>query len=283
MDFSPPSEREITPFFASLHGYVAIAEELPLARLPKLMNAYFETCTAAIEEGGGTLDQFVGDAIIAMFGAPATQPDHALRACVAALRCQRGMMELRARLASDVEPWPERVRRMRLRVGLHTGVATLGHMGTATRFNYTMMGDHVNRAARLESAAKSFGVWTLCSGTTYEACERASPGRVVFRSIGSLIVVGRPRPLELFELMALREDATPRMRECIAVFAAGHACYQQRDWAGAIRLFEKSAALESDQPTNVTEDVTNASQHFLRLARRCASDPGAVSPAAEGE
>ena len=88
---------------------------------------------------------------------------------------------------------------MQTRVGLNTGVCMIGNMGSRTRFNYTMMGDNVNLAARMESGAKSYGVWTLCTEATKLACEQTHSGRIVFRSLGRIIVKGRAHPLELFE------------------------------------------------------------------------------------
>src|SRR5690242_6796938 len=89
-----PTAAEITPFFASVHNYVGIAEQVPLERLPKLMNAWFGVCTGAIQDEGGLLDKYIGDAVVGMFGAPLPLPDHALRACVASLRCQARVDQL---------------------------------------------------------------------------------------------------------------------------------------------------------------------------------------------
>jgi adenylate cyclase len=160
------SEVELTPFFSSIHSYVGLAELMPLPLLGELLNAYFDACVTAIQEQGGTIDKFIGDAIVAMFGVPLPTPDHALRACVAALRCQTRVSELRERLRQEGNRWPPLVQYLRMRIGLHTGKAIVGNLGTKTRFNFTMMGDNVNLAARMESGAKSYGVWTLCTDAT---------------------------------------------------------------------------------------------------------------------
>jgi adenylate cyclase len=272
------SSSEITPFFANVQGYVGIAEQVPLARLPELMNAWFEACTSAIEEEGGTLDKYVGDVVVGMFGAPLQLPDHALHGCVAALKSQARVTELRAKLQRDPNPWPDLARQFRVRIGLHTGVAIVGNIGSRTRFNYTMLGDNVNLAARLESGAKSWGVWTLCTGATHDACERAAPGRVVFRRLGVVVVKGRTAGLALYEPAALREDATDQLRECIALFEAGLARYMERDWAGAIQHFEKSSGLERDQPGASPEIKLNPSTLYLDLARECQANPGTEPP-----
>lgn len=271
-------EREITPFFASVHSYVGVAEEVPLDRLLELMNTWLDACTTVIQEEGGTLDKYIGDAVVGMFGAPLPLPDHPLRACVAAVRCQKHVASLREKLQRDPSPWPELARQFRVRIGLHTGVAIVGNIGSRTRFNYTMLGDNVNLAARLESGAKSWGVWTLCTGATRAPCERAAPGRVVFRRLGAVAVKGRASCVDLYEPAALREDATDQLRECIALFEAGLARYVERDWAGAIQHFEQSARLERDQPGASPEIRLNPSTLYLDLAREYQANRGTEPP-----
>jgi adenylate cyclase len=269
-----PSEVELTPFFASIHSYVSLAEQLPALQLPELLNSYFEACVTEIQNEGGTLDKFIGDAIVAMFGAPLKAHDHAIRACIAAVRCQARVGEIRERLCRDESIWPERARHLRVRIGLHTGVAVVGNMGTATRFNFTMMGENVNLAARMESCAKSFGVWTLCTDVTQRACEEANSGRIVFRALGRIIVKGRADPIELFEPAGLRDHVSDQLRECIGVFEAGLSRWRERDWEGAIQAFEKSARLESDQPGTSPEIKVNPSTYYLDMARSYRANPG---------
>jgi adenylate cyclase len=262
-----PAEVEITPFFASVHSYVSLAEQMSLTQLRELLNTYFDACVTEIHGERGTVDKFIGDAIVAMFGAPLQTPDHALHGCVAALKCQARVAELRERLRREENKWPERARQLRVRIGLHTGVALVGNMGTKARLNYTMMGDNVNLAARMESGAKSYGVWTLCTDATQGACERTDPGRVIFRSLGRIVVNGRAKQLEIFEPMALRENVTDQLRECVEVFESGLACFRAHDWDGAIVHFEKSARIERDQPGAYAETPLNPSTLYLKMAR----------------
>lgn len=200
-------ECEITPFFATVCGYVGIAEQLPLALLPELMNGYYAACTAAIETNGGALDKFVGDSVVAMFGAPTFQRDHALRACLAALDLQERMDGLRVRFATEPGKWPACVQDFHVRIGIHTGTAIVGNMGTVTRFNFSMMGDNVNLAARLEKYAATYGVPILCSRATKHACDVASPGRIRFRPLGCVEITGRTEPLEIFEPVSRQQGA----------------------------------------------------------------------------
>jgi len=269
------AEVELTPFFASVHSYVGLAEQVSLVQLREIMNAYFDVVTAEITREGGTLDKYIGDAVVAMFGAPIKRPDHALRATVTALRCQTGIAALRDRFRREGDQWPEHARQLRVRTGLHTGVALVGNMGSRTRFNHTMMGDNVNLAARLESGAKNYGVWTLCTEATQRACEQAAPGRIVFRSLGRIIVKGRRNPVQLFEPVALREDASDRLRDCVATFEAGLGRFRERDYDGAIELLKKSARLEADQPGAAPEIRANPSTVFLAMAQSLKANPGA--------
>jgi adenylate cyclase len=267
------SEVELTPFFSSIHSYVGLAELMPLPLLGELLNAYFDACVTAIQEQGGTIDKFIGDAIVAMFGVPLPTPDHALRACVAALRCQTRVSELRERLRQEGNRWPPLVQYLRMRIGLHTGKAIVGNLGTKTRFNFTMMGDNVNLAARMESGAKSYGVWTLCTDATQRACEKADAGRIVFRPLGPIMVKGRTGLVELFEPVAFREDVSDQLRECISVFEAGLGRWRDRDWDGAIQHFEKSARLERNQPGTSPEIKINPSTLYLNMARSNRANP----------
>jgi len=184
--------------------------------------------------------------------------------------------ELRERLHKEGDRWPPLVRQLRMRIGLHTGKAIVGNLGTKLRFNFTMMGDNVNLAARMEAGAKSYGVWTLCTDATQRACERADAGRIVFLSLGPIMVKGRSGPVGLFEPVAFREDVSDRLRECISVFEAGLGRWRDRDWDGAVQIFEKSARLECDQPGTSPEIEVNPSTFYLKMARSYRANPGEV-------
>jgi adenylate cyclase len=265
--------RELTALFGSINSYVALAEQLPLAQLPEFMNAYLTTCTDAIQEEGGTLDKYIGDTVVAMFGAPIRLPNHALQACVAALKIQNQIAGLREKFRSEELKWPEIVHGLHVRIGLNSGMAIVGNMGTTTRFNYTMMGDEVNLAARMESGAKSWGVWTLCTGATMHACDRAHQGHVVFRSLGSIVVKGRTNPVELFEPIALSEDVTAELQECVSLFESGFARYVAQDWDGAEALFLRSSKLEPNQPGKSPGVKSNPSLVFIGLCNSLRADP----------
>jgi adenylate cyclase len=261
-------EENITAYFSDIQGFSVFSEKLPPDKLVVLMNEYLSVCTDIIQEEGGTLDKYIGDAVVAMFGAPLPLPDHAFRACVASQRIHLKLLELRATWEAEEGRWPRIVHEMQSRIGMNSGPVIVGNMGSRTRFNYTMMGDNVNLAARMESGAKSWGVYTLCTEATKAACERDGGDRVVFRALGRIVVRGRSSTVPIHEIVGLRETVTDRARECIRIFEEGLACHYRRDWEGALARFGQSVELEPNQP-GVTPGVsTNPSQVYIRIVQR---------------
>lgn len=241
-------EETVTAYFSDIQGFSTFSEQLPPPQLVDLINEYLTACTDIIQEEGGTLDKYIGDAVVAMFGAPVAQTDHAYRACVACLRTQARLAELRLKWLGEGPRWPAIVPAMRTRIGLNTGRAVVGNMGSRSRFNYTMMGDDVNLAARMESGAKSWGAYQLCTEATRAACEQHGGDRIVFRPLGRIVVKGRIHPVPIFEITGLKEHITAETRECLARFAAGLEHYHAQRWAEAEQEFRGSAALEPLQP-----------------------------------
>jgi adenylate cyclase len=266
-------EAEITAYFSDIQSFSAFSEQLPPGRLVDLMNEYLTACTDIVQEEGGTLDKYIGDAVVAMFGAPISLPDHAYRACVAAARVQAKLAELRERWRAEGETWPEIVREMRTRVGLNTGTAVIGNMGSRTRFSYTMMGDNVNLASRMESGAKSFGAYTMVTEATRRACEEHGGDRVVFRMLGRIAVVGRRQPVPVYEVLGLREHVAAETLACAETFAKAWERFAARDWSGARALFSESARLEPGQPGKGSGVKTNPSLVYLRLVEEYERNP----------
>jgi adenylate cyclase len=266
-------EEDITSYFSDIQSYSTFSEKLSPARLVELLNTYLTACTDIIQEEGGTLDKYIGDAVVAMFGAPIALPDHAYRACVAALRVQLKLDELRREWDAAGDVWPEGVRKMRSRIGLNSGSAIIGNMGSRTRFSYTMTGDNVNLAARMESGAKSWGVYSMCTEATKLACEKHGGDRVVFRPLGRIVVQGRTQPVPVHELVGLKEAVSPTTRECLAIFAAGLESYYQRDWSVALAKFRESAPLEPSIPGREPGVHSNPSLIYQKIASECQQQP----------
>lgn len=255
-------EENITAYFSDIQAFSTFSEQLPPDRLVELMNEYLTACTDIVLEEGGSLDKYIGDAIVMMFGGLTPLPDHAFRACLASQRVQLKIVELRAKWKAEGDRWPPIVHEMQTRIGLNSGPAIVGNMGSRTRFNYTMMGDNVNLAARMESGAKTWGVYSLCTQATRDACVRDGGDRIVFRALGKVVVKGRSSAVPIFEIVGLKENVTARTHECVRLFESGLARYYERDWDGALAYFAQSAELEPNQP-GVTPGVrTNPSRVY---------------------
>ncbi|MBM3852483.1 MAG: CHASE2 domain-containing protein, partial [Verrucomicrobia bacterium] len=259
-------EEEITAYFSDIQGFSSFSEKLEPGRLVELMNEYLTACTDIVQEQGGTLDKYIGDAVVAMYGAPIALPDHALRACVATQQVQQRLGELRRKWREEGDKWPEIVWRMQSRIGLNSGPAIIGNMGSRTRFNYTMMGDNVNLAARMESGAKQYGVYTMVTETTRLACEKHGAGRLIFRYLDKIVVKGRSIPVPIHEVVGLTENVTDQTRECLEIYGQGIARYLAQEWDEAEALFRRSLELEPNQPGKTPGVEGNPS---LTLVSRC--------------
>lgn len=240
-------EVEITAFFSDIVAFSPIAEELPPTGLVELMSEYLGHGTAAIIDAGGTLDKYVGDAIVSIFGAPLPCADHAAAACRAALGLQAGQAFLRERWIGQGERWPLRVQKMASRIGLHTGPAIVGNIGSKLRFNYTMMGDTVNLAQRLEAAASPYGVEILVSGETHDAALRDDP-TLVFRALDRVLVPGRSQPVDVYELLGRGDECASASVSKIEAFGRARDVYRRGDWAAAREAF--LVAAEHENPTS---------------------------------
>jgi adenylate cyclase len=266
-------EENITAYFSDIQSFSSFSEKLSPSRLVELMNEYLTACTDIVQAEGGTLDKYIGDAVVAIYGAPLALPDHPLRSCIAALRVHRRVAELREKWKQEGDRWPQIVHNLQTRIGLNTGACVVGNMGSHTRFNYTMMGDNVNIAARMESGAKSWGVYSMCTETTRLECEKLGANQVLFRALGRIVVKGRTQPLPIHELFSLGSEATDAMRECIALFEQGLAKYYARDWDGAIGLFRRSEVLEPNGVGRAPGTSNNPSLVYIGIAEGYREDP----------
>jgi adenylate cyclase len=217
--------RTLSIFFSDLQGFTAIAEGLEPEALTALLNEYLSAMTDILQEEGGTVDKYVGDAVIAFWNAPLEQPDHAERAARAAVRCQEKLSELRPDLRKKIG------KDLYMRIGLNTGIAVVGNMGSHSRFDYTVLGDAVNLSSRLEGINKQFGTFVLSS----EAMRRALPETFPAREISRVAVVGRKEPVRVFELLSTKDFAA-REREH-AAFADGLGAFYEGNFSAALESF----------------------------------------------
>lgn len=264
-------EVEITAFFSDIQGFSTFSEKLAPEPLVVLMNDYLTALTDVLMAQGGSLDKYIGDAIVGMFGAPMSFPDHAHRACVATIEMQREQTRLRDKWRREGS-WPEIVYQMQTRIGLNSGQAVVGHMGSPRRVNYTMMGDTVNLAARCESGAKSYGVYTMVTGETRAGSMQAKDD-IAFRYLDKIVVKGRSRPAEIFEVIGFTSELSPRTADCISLYGGGIEKYLARDWDGARSVFEKSAGLETFLPGSLPGVETNPSLVMIGRCRTMKEHP----------
>jgi adenylate cyclase len=234
-------ETAVTALFSDVEGFSAISEELSPSELVRLMNEYLGELTETFQEEQGTLDKYVGDAIVTMFGMPYPVEDHAARACRSAIRMQERHAALRERWR-EAGKWPERVLQMRTRIGVNTGIAVIGNMGSRMRFNYTMMGDSVNLAARCESGAKSYGVYTMITASTLEMARQAGEHPLA-RKLDRIVVEGRSQSVEVYELW----DGTVDQEKAVACkthYEKALEHYFAGEWQRALEGFEEADQVE---------------------------------------
>lgn len=231
----------ITAFFTDVVGFTKIAERTEPAVLVKLLNEILSAMSDIVVEEGGIVDKYVGDSIVAMFGAPVAYPDHATRSCRAALRCQQCVDEIRAQFEKRGLP------PIHIRVGLNSGLALVGNIGSESRFDFTMLGDTVNLASRLEGVNNVYGSRSVAGEQTF----RQAYERIAFRQLDRVRVVGRDRAVSIYQPMAVIKDGvSDEVQARIDVYEAALARYQQRDFVGAIERFQ-TLAERGDRPARV--------------------------------
>jgi adenylate cyclase len=230
--------RTMTVFFSDIEGFTTVSESLEPEALVSFLNDYLTRCTDVILASGGVIDKYEGDAIIAFWNAPLDVPEHAARACGAALACQAACAAFRAECRERGLP------PIAMRVGINTGPMVVGNMGSARRFDYTVMGDAVNLASRLEGANKVFGTYSMVSDATRQACGAAG---LVFRELGRLRVKGKTVPITVHELVA--GPVAPAVAPAwIATFEAALRAFYGGRFEEAAGGFRATLAVRPDDP-----------------------------------
>jgi len=234
----PGGRQEVlTVLFTDIVGFTGLSERLGDAIVP-ILSDYLEIASAVIAERDGTIDKFIGDAVMAFWGAPAPNERHATDACAAAL-------ELRRRLNqhSD-ENEPNRGARLRIRIGINTGRMLVGNIGSSERLSYTVIGDAVNVASRLEAVNKRYGTEILIGEDTRAAAGDA----ILVRRLDRVAVYGRTQGLAVYELLGLADQGAWQIPKWVADYEAGLDSYARRDWADAIQSFETAVTARGDDP-----------------------------------
>jgi len=219
--------RTLSIFFSDIQGFTSISEGLDPEDLTLLLNDYLTAMTEIIHQEGGTVDKYEGDAIIAFWNAPLELPDHAVRVVTAALRCQKKLSEMGPAFINRIG------RDMFTRIGINTGLAVVGNMGSHSRFDYTMLGDAVNLAARLEGANKQFGTATMISESTCALMNDRFP----VRELARLTVVGRTTPVTVYEPMP--EEQYEAKKAMLETFNKGLRLFYKGEFDAAAEDFSR--------------------------------------------
>jgi adenylate cyclase len=227
--------------FIDLAGFTGMSERLGDRIIP-LLSRYFDAVSVQIQNQGGTIDKFIGDAVMAFWGAPALNPDHAVDCCRAALACRRAVEA--AGLADDHgQP-------VKIRIGVNSGDMLVGNIGSEVRLNYTVIGDAVNIASRLESTNKVYGSTIIIGPET----RRLAGDRIVVRELDRLAVYGRAGGLQIYELLGMQGDAGGAFdgaSDWVNRYEAGLAAWRARDFTAAIGSFEKVLEIRQDDAASV--------------------------------
>lgn len=242
--------KTLTILFSDIRGFTALSERLSPAELTRILNRYLTRMSAVVMAAGGVLDKYIGDAIMAFWGAPMPADDHALKACEAALGMAGALREFNAELVAEGLP------QIAIGIGVNTGEVIVGNMGSEQRFDYTVIGDTVNLASRLEGLNKVYGTAALITAAT----EALLPERALRREIDRVAVKGKAGAVAIYELVPEAEAA--RNAEAFRQYAEGLAHYRSRRWDEAERAFLRVLELKpGDGPAEIFLKRIEAFRH----------------------
>jgi adenylate cyclase len=234
-------KENVTIFFSDIAGFTSMSEKLTPEQLVKVLGDYLGAMSDIIMKREGTLDKYIGDAIMAFWNAPKPVDNHAVSACYAAIENQQKLAEMRIRwMNEDLPP-------IGCRIGLHTGVVVVGNFGSEKRLNYTIIGDPVNLAARLESACKQYNIDIMISEETYLAAKDF----VEVRLLDNIAVKGKKEGVFVYELLGRKGKLIQEMKDFSECYEQALTAYNAREWDNAIALFEKAEYLKrKDDPAS---------------------------------
>ena len=244
-----------TAFFTDIQSFSSFSEKLSAEEVVELLNEYLTEMTDILLEHKGTLDKYIGDAIVAFYGAPVPVENHEYMACLTAVNMQLGLDVLRKKWQSEGDRWPDIVHNMQNRIGIATGDMVTGNMGSAMRMNYTMMGDIVNTAARLESSAKQYGIYIQVAEATYLAAKDGFE----WRELDYAIVKGKNEPVYVYELMSTKGNLPEGYAEMLKAYHKALELYRSQKFEEALEAFTYSDTLEDMFPGR----NTNPSREYI--------------------
>ena len=224
-----PRKTEITVMFSDIRGFTTISEKLDAQELAIFLNQYLSDMTKIVFERRGTLDKYIGDAVMAFWGAPIEDKEHAVMACQTALAMMARVHELQKEWKAAGKP------ALDIGIGLNTGTASVGNMGSSLRYGYTALGDSVNLSSRLEGLNKDYGTHILANETTYAA---AKDSGFVFRELDLIRVKGKNQPVVIYELICDVASLTPEIEMQLDCFENARKLYEKRRWSEAQSAFQ---------------------------------------------
>lgn len=230
-----PKKTDITVMFSDIRGFTTISEKLDAQELALFLNQYLSDMTGIVFKNQGTLDKYIGDAVMAFWGAPYEEAGHATKACQAALDMMERVRELQKQWEAEGKP------KLEIGIGLNTGVASVGRMGSSLRRSYTALGDVVNLSSRLEGLNKDYGTHIVVNETTYEAAKNED---FVFRELDLMRVKGKLQPVTIYELVGRRENGTTNgsgkdWAGLLEKFSSARELYKNREWKAAQAAFQE--------------------------------------------
>ncbi len=243
--------RQMSVYFSDIAGFTSFSETLPPERLVALLNDYLTSMTDLVLQHGGVVDKYIGDAVMAFWGAPLKEPKHAERAVLCALAMRRKCDELRVQ-------WKEEYgTEVHARAAVNSGNAVVGNMGSKHKYNYTVMGDMVNLASRLEGANKPYGTYLMISEFTLERLD----GVVDVRELDFLAVKGKAQPVRVFEVLEEKGKCDAATLRAVDHYLDGLRRYRERDFTGAITAFETALREKPDDSPSVM--YIDRCRHFI--------------------
>jgi class 3 adenylate cyclase/CHASE2 domain-containing sensor protein len=238
--------RALTILFTDVAKFSTISERLTAEQLVDLLNEYLGAMTEIIMAHNGTVDKYEGDLIMAFWGAPIENSNHAVDACIATLAMRKKLLDLREMWKSQGRP--PYIANMDARVGLNTGEVVVGNMGSKQRFDYTVMGDHVNLASRLEGANKPYGTNLMISQFTYDLVK----DHVEVRELDKIRVVGRDLPVTVYELLAKKGELNGSRADVVHLYNSALDLYKERRWHEAQDMFLRCLSIDPNEGPSKT-------------------------------
>jgi adenylate cyclase len=232
-------KREMTVFFLDIAHFTTISEKMDAEALIGFLNKYLSALSTVILDRRGTIDKYIGDCVMAFWNAPLENKNHAADAIRSALECQKAIAKLNENLDKNLPMTPA------VRIGINTGFMAVGFTGTEKKLAYTVLGDEVNLASRLEGANKFFGSKIIVSGATFDAAN----GGFEARYLGKARVVGKELPVPVYEPLAEKGGLDAAWAKALPVWEKGVGAFYKKDYEGALKAFEEFAKLmPGDEP-----------------------------------